>query len=334
MSKVLVIGPNYFNFLSAVRSAFEDLGWKAYAEGYDNPVHPYNVLNKLRWKFDSDHDKLVAASRRSFRKHIEKRFRALKPELVFIMNGDMLTPSTMDFFRNSARVALWFFDSMDKVKGSGMLARHSDMVFSFEQSDVEMLNARGVTSYFLPQAYDSRVYRPLGLERDIDILFIGNMMYSPKRKDVVNRVIAAFPDRKIEVHGLYQPWYKGISAWWHRPHKDIITNANVTPAQANRLYNRAKVVLNVHQEHQKCGANPRVFEILGSGAYQVCDANTFLEVLFSDGGVGLYHSPEEMLSLISEALEPGFHSSCPESGVLDGCTFETRMREVLDRMGF
>ena len=329
MSRVLVIGPNYFNFLSAVRNAFAALGWEAYAEGYDNPVHPYGFLMKLRWKFSRDRESLRAASRSSYKAYIENRFRTLRPDMVFIMNGDILSPATIDYFKRSAKVVLWLFDSMDKVPGAGVLARHSDHVFSFEQSDVELFCKCGVDAHFLPQAYDSTVYRPLDLARDIDILFIGNMYYSPKRKETVSEIIEAFPDRKIEVHGLYQPWYKGIVEWYKRPYKDIITNANVSPEKANELYNRAKVVLNVHQEHQKCGANPRVFEILGAGAYQVCDANPFLEALFCDGGVGLYHTPEEMKSLIEEALEPGFEYRSLSRESLEECTFEARMREVL-----
>lgn len=329
MSRVLVIGPDYFNFLSAVCSAFRSLGWDACPEGYDNPVHPYNMLMRVRWKFSRDRESLQSASRSAYKTYIENRFRALRPDMVFIMNGDILSPATIDYFKRSARVVLWLFDSMDKVRGAGVLARHSDYVFSFEQSDVDMFCRYGVDAHFLPQAYDSTVYRPLGLERDIDILFIGNMFYSPKRKETIETVINAFPDRKIQVHGLYQPWYKGIKEWYRRPHKDIITNANVSPEEANELYNRAKVVLNVHQEHQKSGANPRVFEILGAGAYQVCDANPFLEALFSDGGVGLYHNFDELKELVSEALEPGFVIPRLSSEDLEECTFEARMREVL-----
>ena len=329
MSRILVIGPNYFNFLNAVSESFRKLGHEVHTDGYDNPVHPYNAFNRFRWKIASNRVKMLENSRRLYAEHICGVFSDVRPDFVFIMNGDIFESGTLELFRKTSKVVLWLFDIRDKVRGSRENGRHVDSLFCFDKNDVDAFVREGVDARFLPQAYDEDIYRPLNLEKDIDILFVGNMMYSPKRRETVLKVINAFPDRKIQVHGLWSPWYKGPVRWLCRPFKDIITNGNVTPQQANALYNRARVVLNIHQEHQKDGANPRVFEICGAGAYQICDANPYLRNIFANGGIGLYDTATGLETLIGEALKPSFERPPLPEGILEANTFTARMREVM-----
>ena len=258
-------------------------------------------------------------------------FRAEQPDLVFIMNGDMLRPYVLDAFRESAKVALWMFDNAHKLPSAVGHVDHVDTLFCFDQADVEWYAAHGKKARFLPQACDTTVYHPLECERDIDILFIGGMYYSPRRKKILNTVIDAFPGRRIEMYGWYHPWFKGLWGWITRPHKSIFKNHSVSPSEANALYNRARVALNVHQEHQRNGANPRVFEICGAGAYQICDRNSYIESLFPDGDVGLYDSEEELIALITKALSSDMSAAAARAHeeVVAHHSFRARMTEVL-----
>lgn len=333
MSKVLIIGPNYYNFLPAVKSAFRELGWEARVSGYDTPVHPYRGLNKLRYKWERDRESLIGKSRAAYQNQVIRMFEQDRPDLVFIMNGDFLEAGTLDCFRRSAKVALWLFDSRTKLPASLGHVDHVDALFCFEQDDVDWFLSQGKQAFFLPQACDTTRYHPIsGSVKDIDILFVGNLYYSPKRKALMNAVISRFPERRIKVYGWYQPWFKGLSAWLKRPHKRIYKNVNVPSDKANRLYNRARIVLNIHQEHQKNGANPRVFEICGAGAYQVCDWNPYVASLFPEGSIGLYKNKDELFSLIEAALSSDTtdRASVAYECVMRQHTFVQRMRQVTD----
>ena len=100
---------------------------------------------------------------------------------------------------------------------------------------------------------------------------------SPKRMKTMQAVVDKFSDKyHIEVYGRYKPWYKGFFTWLTREHREIYKNNMVSPDKVNELYNRSRVVLNIHQELQKDGANPRTFEIPGSGAWQICDYNPYI----------------------------------------------------------
>ena len=304
MKRVLIIGPRYFHFLPATASAFRAEGWEPFVEGYDNPVHPYTGWMRVRWRVSRNRAALQAVSRTRYQTYILRRFAACRPDLVFILNGDLLETATLDAFRRTAKVALWLFDSLSKLPASAGHADHVDALFCFDRDDVTAYRAQGKQAFFLPQACDTDTFRPMpSARKEIDLLFVGNLYYSPRRKQLMNAVIAHFPERRIEVYGWYQPWFKGIVPWLKRPYKRIYKNRNLSGAQTNALYNRAKVVLNIHQEHQRDGANPRVFEICGAGAYQVCDRNPYIASLFPEGTVGLYDSEAELIERISMALD-------------------------------
>ena len=299
---VLIIGPNYYNFISACRASFEELGWAAKCLPYDTPIHPYTSLMKVKYKLSRRKGQMREHSRQMFNEEAVRGFDEIRPDVVFIMNGDILYPETLDHFRKSAKVALWMFDNREKIPDAIGHINHVDAMFCFDQRDVDWFTAQGKTAHFLPQACDTSIYRRLDLKKDIDILFIGHLYYSPKRKRIMNAVIERFPDRKIVVYGRYQPWFKGIIKWLRRPYKSVYKNVGIASDKVNELYNRARVVLNIHQEMQTDGANPRLFEICGSGAYQICDSNPYVKSLFPDGEVGLYENEEQLFNLIEYAL--------------------------------
>lgn len=331
MSRVLIIGPKYFNFLTATASAFGTFGWETVVESYDNPIHPYTIVMKWRWKLSGRRADLQRRSREAYKAHIESRFAEEKPDLVFILNGDILLPETLDIFRKSAKVALWLYDNIERLPSSIALAGHADALFTFESEDCQAFLNDGKQAWFLPQACDTSVYRPLGLEKDIDILFVGNLWNSPRRKDLMLKVIEAFPGKRIEVYGLYQPWYKGIIKWLRRPYKNIFRNRMISPEKVNELYNRSKVVLNIHQELQAFGANPRVFEICGSGSFQICDANPYVMRLFPNGEIGFYTTAAELAEEISAALgsDTSARAAAAHAEVVKEHTFIQRIETVL-----
>ena len=327
---VLIIGPNYFNFLTAVENAFKRSGWDTAVESYDNPIHPYTTLMKWRWKLSRHRDRLQAKSRGDYNSYILERFRAIDPQMVFIMNGDILEGSTLDMFRKTAKVGLWLFDTRQKLPTSVGHIDHVDALFCYEEQDVEQYAREGKKAYFLPQACDTDTYKPLGLERDIDILFVGTLFVSPRRQQITKAVVDSFPDRKIRIYGVYKPWYKGIFKWLFREHRSIYKNHNVSPGQANILYNRAKIALNIHHEQQKNGANPRVFEICGAGSYQLCDGNPYIDNLFRDGEIGIWHSVDELISKIRESLDTDLQDRAQKAydKVIKDHTFDVRMKTV------
>ncbi len=330
--KVLIIGPNFYNFISATGDVFASFGWDVRTEAYDNPVHPFRGYLKFKHKFSCNKEKVREQNRRFYQPYIKKKYNESVPDLVFILNGDMILPETLDFFRERSKTVVWFFDSLNKLPSCKEHIDHTDFLFCYDMEDVVNFEKQGKNAFFLPQACDTTIYKPLPkIKKDIDIFFAGNIYLSPKRKQIIDEVIKAFPDKKILVYGEIVLFVKNPLKWIFLRKRKIFKNRNIEGTEVNKFYNRAKVVLNIHNEQQKNGANPKVFEICGAGAYQICDSNPYIESLFANGEVGLYNNEEEMTKCIQAALTRDYSNKAKAAHkiVLSEHTFSKRIKEML-----
>lgn len=331
MKKVLIIGPSFFYYNHSIGNAFEKLGFDTKIVEYDEPVHPFNLKNKILNKVLMDKAPLQKKSRETFNAFIIKEFALYSPELVFIYNGDILEPETIQLFRKSSKVAIWALDGVYRHPRSVALAPLADAYFCFEQDDVTYLTHKGIQAYFLPQACDTSIYYPQSLEKDIDILFVGALYGYPTRIRLLKKVVETFPEAKIKIYGVYKPWYKNPLKWLFREKRNVFMNKNITPAEVNLLYNRSKVCINIHHEQSKNGANPKVFEISGARAFQLVDYNPYIASIFANGEVGFYHSDAQLLSLIEQHLSSNDIEIVQQAYdiIVSKHTFENRVSTVL-----
>ncbi len=331
MPSVLIIAPNFHYFAQSIACAFEQAGYAVRCEKYDTPVHPYTRWNRLRYKIGNK-AALREHSRQDYKAYILQVFNERQPDLVFIINGDILQPEVVQTMQQTARVAIWLFDSVRRLPTALPNLQFAHKIFCYEQTDIDYLQSEHhIEAFFLPQAADTVLYHPLPIKKDLDIVFAGDLWQSQKRKQLIQAVVARYADRKIRVWGIYKPWYKGVWQWLTRERCDVYTNCNASAEQLNLDYNRAKVVLNIHHEQQRDGANPKVFEICASGAYQICDANPYIESLFSNGEVGLYHNEQELFSLIDYALthDMSAQAQAARELVVRKHTFPKRIETIL-----
>lgn len=327
MSKVLIIGPNFHYFNASIERAFRSLGWDTKVEAYDTPIHPYSMWNKIRYKVEQNKLALKQESRQKYDAYIRACFDSYQPNLVFIMNGDNLLPRTMKYLSERAKVAVWVFDSVRKYPLIKENLKYASAVFCYEQEDIPYLQQElNIKAHFLPQAYDPQLYFPIeGAEKKYDIAFAGDIWQSKKRQEILQAVVNAFSDKRIIVWGVYKPWYKGVWKWLTRERKDIYKNQNTAAEVLNSTYNESRLVLNIHVEQQKNGANPKVYEIAASGAVQLCDANPYVQTLCIPN-MYFYHSADELIQKIRTALNDSIVAKYED---MSQHTFECRVKSVL-----
>lgn len=329
--KVLILGPNYYHFLPAIDNAFKANGFLTSSVSYTD----FNFFQKSAMKLGNKSviSKIINRHKEAYEYKVKEIFQQFMPDLVFIMNGDFLYSRTLDYLRNTTHVAIWLFDNISKMPGIIGNLKHCDHIFSFDKNDIKILEDIGLKASFLPQACDVKTYFPIaGSKKDIDILFVGNLYFYPNRQKTIQKIIEAFPGRKIKVIGEYKPWYKGILKCIFRENRDIYTNHNVSPEEVNKYYNRSKIVLNIHREDQKNGANPRLFEICGSGAYQISDSNPYIESIFHNGEIGLFKDNNGLIKVISESLAHDKSANAQKAHeiVIQHHTYECRMQQMLE----
>lgn len=343
MSRVLIIGPKFHYFNDCIDRAFQKVGYETCVLAYDTPVHPYNGYNKVRYKFCADKLQLKRETRLQWQGEVNGVFNHFRPDLVFVMNGDMLLPETLQSFRSQGvKVVLWFFDSMTHISLCEENIPAVDAVFCYEQTDIPLIRELyGVEAHFLPQAVDTQLYYSMpNVAKKYDIVFAGDLVHSSKRREVAQAIVAHYPQLRIKVWGEYKPWYKGLWTWLTRERKDVYMNCNASVTQLNADYNASRIVLNIHNEQQQDGANPKVYEIAASGTYQICDANPYIQSLFDKGELGLYHLETKedtthrydgLFRCIDEALnsDKSAQAQAAMQKVIEGHTFEHRVRYVL-----
>ena len=337
MPKVLIVSSPFFGYQISVGNAFKALGYEIKIETYDEPIHPFNGLLRWRHKFALDKESLREKSRLKYKKYIEQVFDSYQPDIVFTYNGQILKDSTLDYFRTKgAKVIVWMYDSVlrDDRKMCKTHIDHADLFCCFEEKDVEYYASLGKTAFFMPLACDTDVYYPQTAKKDIDILFVGTIYTSKKRIEILEHLVEHYPNRKVLIYGDYKPYYKNPISWLFRKYRKTFQNHNIAPEEVNNLFARTKVALNIHHKQTFNGANQRLFEACGAGAYQICDANPYIEQLFPNGEVVLYHNEQELYALIDYALthDMSAQTLAAHDIIVKNHTFTQRIQQMLARL--
>jgi len=335
--RVLIIGPAFFGYNYSVKHAFDTLDFETKVLQYDGLIHPFNWQNALLNKISPSNKWLKEKCKRNFNLSAIQTFRSFSPDLVFIYNGDILTSQTIIQFKEKSKVAIWLLDGANLHPESTALAPFVDAYFCFERTDVEQMKTLNNHSYFLPQAYDPNIYYPIAnCKKKIDVLFVGNLYFYPNRVRLLKSLAKQLKGKyTFKVYGVYKPIYKNPLKWLFREDRTIFLNKNISPKEVNLLYNQSKLCLNIHHNQTKEGANPKVFEICGSGAFQIVDNNPFIAETFPENSIATYKSKEECIEQILQLLHSDVSDQAVEAHhtVLEKHTFIARIKEVLKIMG-
>lgn len=151
----------------------------------------------------------------------------------------------------------------------GVLVAFRQYIPSFQQTGHPSL-------HWLPHAFDQTFYQDYGLEREIDVAFVGDM-------DPDNRPQRVALLRALEASGLTVHFTRGI---WNEA--------------VGRLYSRARLVFN---DNDHGVFNPRNFEASACGAVVLSNPAHDLEHFFRPGEeILIYHDADELVAHARNAL--------------------------------
>ncbi len=350
--KVLIAGPVVpdfeINYNQSIARAFQSCGFSTHVLDYYVTTPP-GFANRLcidlplLFGMTKYYDRYVQA----FNEELLATYRAFRPDLVLVVRGCKVAERSLTAMASSVRV-IWFQDvvqrSGDAVRrsGSGLdLLHHYQHVFVFEAGDVPwLLENHGVRADFLPMAFDPGVHHPIpDARKDIDVFFVG--FPYPKRQAILERLINDFPDRNLRFYGRYLR-YKQVSSWKRyaryalNGYSRAFINKTIHSKDVNAYYARSKICINIHHDQSQEGYNPRVFEIMGSGAFQLVDEIPYVRGTMGDV-LTTYRDYDELRSQIAYYLD---HEGEREASARRGYefafrnhTFLHRIKTILDRCG-
>ena len=336
--RALLIGPTAPDFdpgyNEGIRRALEKLGCKTQVCEFFAAT-PAGVANRIfidggltiglphfYKRYIEDFNQLVMAI---YTKH--------RPDIVIVIRGSKVSATTLESM--SAIKVLWCHDVVRRCGIDEEQLKAYDRLYVFEPKDVDWLDHKGLTSTFLPAGFDPQVYRPLTVRKDIDVFFIG--AYYPERRDTLEQIAECFKNNTLRFYGRHLR-YREPATWLRYLYyissgkREIFLNHYLSAPQINEMYSRSKVCINMHHAQNEYGCNPRVFEIAGSGQYQVVDDLPFIKKEFGD----LLTTYADITSL-KDAIHAGLQddkirTSNVEAArelALDAHTFSHRMRVIL-----
>ena len=331
--KVLLIGPSCFGYNQSIASAFDPKQFEVKVIDYAEQFGAIRLGNKISYFISKDKRKISGSLHEHFNKTILKLYNQFHPEIVLIIKGDVIRMETISRMKGSKNV-LWMLDGMSYCPKSLEISGLMDAVFLFEKSDETAVKKINRNSFYLPPAFDPEIFRQLpSVKKDIDLLFIGTLY--PDRVHLLEKIKKKFPRLKIKIYCERYRFYKSPVQFLKSIFDNVFINRFVSPRKANLLYNRSRICLNMHREESKYGINPRFFEIIGAGGYQLVDHKPFIDDFFPEYYTNTYHSEEELFGKIEQFIKgkkDGQNDKVYQE-ISEKHTFRNRIEYIIEELG-
>jgi spore maturation protein CgeB len=338
--RILVVNPIYGGSLPTARhcaGALENLGHHVAVAECDKFADGFGSLkgitrnkqnaNALSVQFMNFMGETVAARAADF-----------QPDLILALAQAPLTPQAIERLKTlKVPVAFWFVEDFRTLPYWKEVASSYDFFFTIQQGEFfEQLKAQGAKSvYYLPQGCFPAEHRPLKLNQDEQKTYDADLSFMG----------AAYYNRKQTFPQLLEHDFKIWGTDWdlQSPVGQRVQNENlrVSSEESVKIYNGAKIHLNLHSSTYHEGVNPegdfvnpRTFEISACGGFQLVDQRSELVDLFLEGEeIATFKSVSDLKQKISyylaNAEERRLIAQKGRERVLAEHTLEHRMTELL-----
>ena len=338
--KVLVVNPYYGGSLPTAKyciQALNNLGHTAESVECEKFVEGYLSLNNvtqnkintelLSKQFNIFMGQLIAAKAADF-----------KPDLIFALAQAPLGPDAIKNLQLlKVPLAFWFVEDFRTLTYWKEIAPCYDYFFAIQRGEFfkELRTVGAQNHYYLPQACLPDVHRKVYLscedkkEYSADVSFMGAGYYN--RAQSFPRLL----DHDFKIWGTEWILESPLGTRVQNNNKRIDSEEIV------KIYNAGKININLHSSSYHTGANPegdfvnpRTFEIMACGGFQLVDARSELDELMNpDLEISTFHTIDELCQKVDFYLnhekEAQAIAARGKTRVLEEHTMEHRMREML-----
>lgn len=209
--------------------------------------------------------------------HLLNYVKKLNPDMVFVVKGETLFPDTIKAIQRRCRIVNWFVDPIVSFNDPNVMATVSkyDLFFAKDPAVVNVLRLAGHNNLrYLPEGYDSECYKKVKSQKNYsaDVSLMG---YQYDYRMMFTSNLSEF-DLKL--------WGKIVGDKTLFPDIDrYAVNRYMSVEEKNIIFNSTKINLNIHHAGEVNSANVRLFEICGSGGFQIVDYKPCLEEFFKIG---------------------------------------------------
>lgn len=328
--------------------AFEDLGWRAscaifHERGSRTGWRKYP--SRLR-SMATGADATFVRERAATQAEIFRLVAAEQPDLLLVVRGEWMDAAAVArvrALRPGIRIVIWMYDPV-KQYATGLDAKAvADAFYLYDDDDVATYRREtGGQAQRLDLGYSRRRFSPSDtIERQVDISMTGSFALSSYDRRMA---VASTLARIAETHGLslelagpmWTPWDPFAASVRRRVQREWpaffarFRNGPLTYPAQNQLFARSRINVNVHRDESTRSANTRVFEILGAGGFELCDANEIVMEHFRPGAhLDVYRNDEELEAKILYYLA---HADERESIAAAGHACAREHHQLTDRV--
>jgi len=262
------------------------------------------------------------------------------PDLVIFMAQSPASERTLLKLKSMGiKTAYWFVEDFRTLTYWNTIAGNVDYFFTIQKDDffTELKNIGANNFHYLPLACLPDFHKKITeineedrIKYGSDVSFAGAGYYN--RKNVFAQLI----DFNFKIWG--SDWHVGL------PLSLLIQDGGkrFTEEEAVKIYNYSKININLHSSmwHWDINPNgdflnPRVYEILACGGFQLVDRRRYMEGLFEDGkDLVVFETVDDLRKKIKYYLaneeERSAIAAHGRETVLNNHTYERRIREMMN----
>ncbi len=340
--KVLVVQPMYGGSSTIgnyLYSALLNLGYDAKILDFSKFYDAYKYMGE----FTPNEDHVNSLKQSLFNLMSEALLSSVfnePPDLVIFMAQSPASERTLLKLKSMGiKTAYWFVEDFRTLTYWNTIAKNVDYFFTIQKDDFfEELKNIGANNYhYLPLACLPDFHKKITeineedkIKYGSDVSFAGAGYYN--RKNVFVQLI----DFNFKIWG--SDWYVGL------PLSLLIQEGGrrFTEEETVKIYNYSKININLHSSmwHWDINPNgdflnPRVYEILACGGFQLVDSRKYLEGVFEDGkDLVVFKTVDDLRKKIKYYLaneEERFAIAAHgRETVVKNHTYESRVREMMN----
>lgn len=295
--KILITGQFLKGSLEASYcDAFNANGCEVYRFNVSDYVNPL-LLNRLANKFLNSYVQNI------LNKYFKKRIYEIRPELVFVIKGEFISPETLKELKKTKHLKIFNFNpdnpfNENKAASSDLIRnsiQYYDAYFIWGKFLIPALIKAGAKHVeYLPFAYDPELHYPLQVsEHEIkkygnDIAFIGSW---DKEREEFLESLTNF-DLAIWGNGWQKlKWNSKLKSKWKK--KDVIGE------EFSKVCNSSKIVLNHIRAQNGNAHNMKTFEIPACNGFMLTKRTEEQGEFFEEGKeIACFSTPVELDAMI------------------------------------
>jgi spore maturation protein CgeB len=284
---ILIAGTTWHgNFSRFLFSAMQGMGipCRHFSTRYE--LRPNRIINALQYRF------FVKKLNASLLREIEH---AAINRIILIAPYNILPETWRKIKEKKISVIGWFGDNPFTKGIIFDSLQYCDRVYLVDEAWVDRVQYLHPQVAYLPHAADEETFHPLEQNKtySTDVVFIGDSFNGTGDGLLRARIIQTLGDSHIKTAVYGDHGWRALFARSPGLENSVIA-ATVLPEELNRIYNTAKIVLNIHHSQLLTGTNQRTFETAAARAFQLADYRPAISALYPGCSI-TFTSAEDLL---------------------------------------